>query len=117
GVSLGGALDSHALRVAHLLGGNKESAAGLEITDGGLRLRFVDDRIVAWGGGTFDARVGSRVLPAGHPGLIHAAEDFSIGPPAIGCRAWIAISGGIDVPIVLGSRAADLKGGFGGING
>jgi antagonist of KipI len=117
GVSLGGALDSHALRVANLLVGNKESAAGLEITFGGLRLRFTDDRIVAWGGGNFDARVASTTLPAGHPGLVHAGEDFSIESPAIGCRAWMAISGGIDVPIVLGSRAADLKGGFGGVNG
>ena len=46
GVSLGGALDTHALRVANLLAGNDESAAGLEVTFGGLRLRFPDDRIV-----------------------------------------------------------------------
>ena len=47
GVSLGGALDSHALRVANLLVGNDESQAGLEITLGGLRIRFDDERTVA----------------------------------------------------------------------
>jgi antagonist of KipI len=117
GVPLGGALDAHALRVANLLSGNEESAAGLEITFGGLRLRCADDRIVAWCGGEFNARIGSTALPSGHPGLVRGGEEFSIETPAIGCRAWIAISGGIDAPIVLGSRSADLKGGFGGVNG
>src|SRR5436309_15586151 len=109
GVSPGGALDPHALRVANLLVGNQESAAGLEVTFGGLRLRFADDRIVAWCGGDFEARVGSFSLAAGHPALVRSGEDFSIESPAIGCRAWIAISGGINVPVVLGSRATDLK--------
>jgi allophanate hydrolase subunit 2 len=117
GVSLGGALDPHALRVASLLVGNEESAAGLEITFGGLRLRFTDDRIVAWCGGNFEARIGSTNLPSGHPALVHSGEDLSIESPAIGCRGWVAISGGIEVPVVLGSRSADLKAGFGGING
>ena len=117
GVSLGGALDTHALRVANLLAGNDESAAGLEITFGGLRLRFADDRIVVWSGGDFDAHIGSTSVAAGHPALVRAGEEFSIESPALGCRAWLAISGGIDVPIVLGSRSGDLKAGFGGVKG
>src|SRR6266849_5599859 len=76
GVSVGGALDSHALRVANLLVGNDESAAGLEITLGGLRLRFADERLVAWGGGEFDARLGSRSLPAGHAALIGNDDEL-----------------------------------------
>jgi len=117
GVSLGGALDPHALRVANLLAGNEESAAGLEITFGGLRLRFTEDRIVVWGGGNFNARIGSTSLPAGHPALVRAGEEFSIDSPTCGCRAWLAISGGIDVPLVLGSRSGDLRAGFGGVKG
>jgi antagonist of KipI len=117
GVSLGGALDPHALRVANLLAGNDESAAGLEITFGGLRLRFSDKRIVVWCGGEFKARIDSTPIDAGHPALVRAGEEFSIGSPALGCRAWVAISGGIDVPLVLGSRATDLRAGFGGVDG
>lgn len=117
GVSLGGALDPHALRVANLLAGNEETAAGLEITFGGLRLRFTDERIVAWCGGDFEARIGSTTVPAGHPALVRAGEEFSIGSPTSGCRAWLAISGGIDVPLVLGSRSGDLRTGFGGVRG
>ena len=117
GVSLGGALDPHALRVANLLAGNDESAAGLELTFGGLRLRFADDRIVVWCGGDFNARLGSTSIAAGHPALVRGGEEFSIESPTCGCRAWLAISGGIDVPIVLGSRSGDLRAGFGGIKG
>src|SRR5437588_8537103 len=117
GVSLGGALDAHALRVANLLVGNDEAAAGLEITFGGLRLRFADDRIIVWCGGDFEARIGSITLAPGHPALVRGGEEFSIQNPSAGCRAWLAISGGIDVPLVLGSRSGDLRAGFGGIRG
>jgi antagonist of KipI len=117
GVSVGGALDSHALRVANLLVGNDESSAGLEITFGGMQLRSDDDRIVAWSGGEFDARVGSAAVPPGHPFLLCDGEELTIDRPKVGCRGWLAISGGIDVPIVLGSRSTDLRGNFGGFEG
>jgi antagonist of KipI len=117
GVSLGGALDAFALRVANLLAGNEESAAGLELTLGGLHLRFADERIVAWCGGEFDVRVGSTSLPAGHAALINAGEELKFNHPKTGCRCWLAISGGIDVPIVLGSRSTELRATFGGLEG
>lgn len=117
GVSLGGALDSFALRVANLLVGNEESAAGLEITLNGLQLRFADERIVAWCGGEFDVRVGSTSVPAGHAALMNAGEELKFNHPKTGCRCWIAISGGIDVPTVLGSRSTDLRASFGGFEG
>src|SRR5439155_8256607 len=78
GVSLGGALDTHGLRVANLLVGNEESAAGLEVTFGGLQLRFADERLVAWGGGEFEVHSGSTSLPAGHPGVIRGGEELVI---------------------------------------
>jgi antagonist of KipI len=117
GVSVGGALDGYALRVANLLAGNDESAAGLEITFGGLQLRFADERIVAWCGGEFDVRVGSTSLPAGHAALIRAGEELACDRPKRGCRSWLAISCGIDVPVVLGSRSTDLRASFGGFDG
>src|SRR5438046_3340853 len=117
GVSLGGALDPHGLRVANLLAGNDESAAGLEITFGGLQLQFDDERVVAWCGGEFDVRARSTSLPAGHAVHIHAGEELRLDRPKIGCRAWLAISGGVDVPIVLGSRSTDLRANFGGFEG
>jgi antagonist of KipI len=117
GVSLGGALDSFGLRVANLLVENDVGAAGLEITFGGLQLQFTDERVVAWCGGEFNVRIGSRVLPAGHACLVSAGEQLKFGPPQNGCRSWLAISGGIEVPVVLGSRSTDLRANFGGFQG
>jgi antagonist of KipI len=117
GVSTSGALDSFALRVANLLVGNDEGAAGLEITLGGLQLRFEDERIVAWCGGEFDVQIGSRALPAGHVAHLQAGEELKFGRAQIGCRCWLAISGGIDVPVVLNSRSTDLRANFGGLEG
>jgi antagonist of KipI len=117
GVSTSGALDPFALRVANLLVGNNEGTAGLEITLGGLQLRFNDERIVAWCGGEFDVRIGSRPLPAGHVAHLQAGDESKFGRAQIGCRCWLAISGGVDVPIVLGSRSTDLRANFGGFAG
>ena len=117
GVSTSGALDTFALRVANLLVGNDEGAAGIEITLGGLQLRFNDERIVAWCGGEFDVHVGSKALAAGHAAFVPAGEELKFGSPRIGCRAWLAISGGVDVPIALGSHSTDLRAQFGGFEG
>jgi antagonist of KipI len=117
GISIGGALDSQAMRVANALVGNEDSAAGLEATLGNLRLRFDDQRIVAWCGGAFVVRVGNRDLPPGRAGLIAKDEELVLAAPKTGARAWLAISGGIDVPVVLGSRSTDLRGNFGGFEG
>src|SRR6266705_4953115 len=101
GISTSGALDTFALRVANLLVGNDEGTAGLEITLGGLQLRFDDERIVAWCGGEFDVHIGSTALPAGHTAFLRAGEEVKFGRPQIGCRCCLAVSGGIDVPLVL----------------
>jgi antagonist of KipI len=117
GVSVGGALDPFALRVANALVGNEDGAAGLEATLGTLRLRFDDQRIVAWCGGGFTARLGDEELPPGHAGLVANDDELVLTAPASGSRAWFAISGGVNVPLVLGSRSTDLRGNFGGFEG
>jgi antagonist of KipI len=80
-------------------------------------LRFEDERLAAWCGGEFDVRVGSTALPAGHEAHVQAGERLKFGRPQTGCRAWLAVSGGIDVPVMLGSRSTDLRAGFGGHQG
>lgn len=117
GVSVGGALDLCAGRVANLLVGNSEDAALLEITLGGARLRFDDDRRVAWCGGAFPARIAEKEFPAGRVAVAKRDEELEFPAPARGCRAWVAISGGVDVPLILGSRSTDLRSGFGGFAG
>ena len=117
GVSTSGALDSFALRVANLLVGNEDGAAGLEITFGGLQLRFQDERIVAWCGGQFDVQIGSWPLLTGRVARLQAGDELKFGRAQIGCRCWLAVSGGLDVAPILGSRSTDLRANFGGLDG
>jgi antagonist of KipI len=115
GVSLGGALDPHGLRVANLLVGNEPGAAALELTLGRVHLRFEDDRLIAWCGGRFEVAVAGTPVAPGRAALVRAGEEMSI--TAEHGRAWLAFSGGVDVPLVLRSRSTDLRSGFGGADG
>ncbi|MEO5720846.1 MAG: biotin-dependent carboxyltransferase family protein, partial [Chthoniobacterales bacterium] len=114
GVSLGGALDPHALAVANLLVGNEVAVAGIEATLGELLIGFHDERVVSWTGGDFLVQRGGDEIPVGHPALVQAGEELSLTAPRENGRAWLGISGGIEVPLMLGSRSTDLRSGFGG---
>src|SRR5205823_285302 len=97
--------------------GNEDTAAGLEATLGKVRLQFDDVRVVAWCGGPFTVSLGNETLPPGHAARIEKGEELVMKAPKPGARAWLAISGGIVVAPVLGSRSTDLRGNFGGHKG
>jgi antagonist of KipI len=115
GVALAGALDPVSLRLMNLVVGNDQGAAGLEIASGHVRLEFDDERLIAWCGGEFEVLAGGRPIPQLHCARISAGTVCEI--QAKRGRAWLAISGGIDVPEILGSRSTDLRAHFGGQNG
>jgi KipI family sensor histidine kinase inhibitor len=118
GVAPGGAADPAALAVANLLVGNAETAAGLEILLRGPRLRFADARVVVWlGDAEVSVQAGDLAIPRGRPVRLPAGSELVVGTVRNGLRIWLAISGGIAVAPVLGSRATDLRGGFGGFDG
>jgi antagonist of KipI len=117
GVSHGGALDFRAAQIANLLVSNPAEAGLLEITLGAVQLRFADARRVAWCGGEFTVQIGETNVPAGRPAIVRPGELLKIGASPCGCRAWLAIGGGVEVPAVLGSRSTDLRSGFGGYKG
>jgi antagonist of KipI len=116
GVTPGGALDPVSFRLANLLVGNFECTAGLECVSGRLRLRFHDERILAWSGGEFEVRIRGKGVPVLHSVRVSSDAEIEILPQR-GGRAWLAISGGINVPEILGSRATDLRAHFGGWEG
>lgn len=117
GVGCAGALDAYSLRIANLLVGNRAGAAALEITLAGPRLRFERALRIALCGADIDAHVGELALPGWRPIDLPAHSELAIGHCRRGARAYLAIAGGIDVPLVLGSAATDLRGGFGGLDG
>ena len=94
-----------------------KAAAGLEITLGGLQLRFEDERVVAWCGGEFDVHVGSTTLPAGHAACVCSWRRIEIRPASNWLPMLAGDLGRIDVGVVLGSRSTDLRAQFGGFEG
>lgn len=117
GVGRSGAMDLPALEIANLLVGNNRDAAGIEIALFPFRLRFERDAVFAFAGADCPARLGEREVPAWWAMNAAAGDVLTLGLPRSGARAVLAFQGGIDVPLLLGSRATDLKSAFGGLEG
>ena len=119
GVGVSGAADRAALRRANRLVGNEETAAGLEVTFGGLALRFEPDAgaatsaVVAVTGAPTPVRVGNRPGDLLRAVVVPAGGELRLGTPASGLRTYVAVRGGIAVDAVLGSRATDTVAGLG----
>lgn len=118
GVPLGGAADPRALATANRLVGNDMTAAGLEISFSGPALRFPSGGVVALIGARFVAGRSSAAPVAWSETLVlNAGEVLDLGAATGGCRCWLAIRGGVDVPEVMGSKSTFLPSGFGGYQG
>lgn len=113
GVGRSGAADPGALRLANRLVGNPESAACLELTFGGIRLRCASGGTLALAGAPCPVRVGGRDAAVHTPISVSAGEEVHVGRPSAGLRTYLAVRGGIDVPAVLGSRSTDVLAGLG----
>jgi len=114
GVSAGGAMDDRSARLANLLVGNGEGEAVLELTLAGGTFLAERDLAIALCGADLSARLDGEPLPANRPVFVAKGATVRFGPAARGCRAYLAIAGGIDVPRVLGGRGTDAKAGLGG---
>jgi biotin-dependent carboxylase uncharacterized domain len=117
GISRCGALDKPALVTANLLVGNEANAAALEITLGQLTVEFTRDGWFALTGAGCDARLDGKAVWSGWRQWASAGQTLTLGRPVHGIRSYLAVAGGIDVPLVLGSRSTDLKVGVGGLEG
>jgi KipI family sensor histidine kinase inhibitor len=111
GVPLGGAADPLSLRLANLIVGNDETAAGLECTLVGPELTFECDAVVALCGADFSG------LPRSRPISVAAGETISLGHARHGCRGALAIAGGIQTQPCLGSRSTYVPALLGGLTG
>lgn len=108
GVAGSGAADRPSLRLANRLVGNREDQAALEITFGGLALRFERATTVALAGAPCEVRVGGRHRDMHAPVPVAAGETLELGMPSRGVRTYLAVRGGLAVTPILGSRATDL---------
>jgi antagonist of KipI len=111
GVPVGGGADTFALRVANLLVGNPEGVPALEITLLGPEIEFAEGAWVASGGARFAG------VPAWRPFRVGPGERLRFGERIEGCRCYLAVSGGFDVPSVLGGAGTNLAAAIGGFGG
>ena len=120
GVGTSGAMDDLALAAGNLMLGNPVGAAGIEIPVFPFKLRFGADCAFALTGADCDARLDERSLLPWWTHRARAGEVLALGVPKgpmRASRALLCLSGGVDVPEVLGSRSTQLRGAFGGHEG
>ncbi|MBX4901168.1 biotin-dependent carboxyltransferase family protein [Rhizobium bangladeshense] len=114
GVTASGAMDPLSVRIGNILVGNEENAAVIEVQTFPFRLRFEQRAVFTVTGADGNPDLdGSELLPW----CAYAAEAGQVlelkQPPRL-ARAYIALGGGLDIPVVMGSRSTSLRGGFGG---
>jgi antagonist of KipI len=117
GVPPAGPMDPWAHRLANALVGNGGTAATLEITLMGPELEFEDERFVAVAGAQFAIDVDGQGQTPNNAFLVPAGARLHVGQRRAGARGYLAVSGGIAVPGVLGSRSTHLVSRMGGMAG
>lgn len=117
GIIVSGAMDLMALKIGNLLLGNPEQTAGLECTLQGPELLFESNQLIAITGGDLSPQINDAPVKMWRPHFIKKGNVLKFGAAIRGCRAYITVFGGFDIPVVLGSGATYLKAGFGGWEG
>ena len=114
GVPPSGPMDDFAFRLANRIVGNDEAAAGLEFTLQGPTLRFHSDALIALTGADCPATLDGEAVSYWQPVAVKAGQTLTLGRAQSGCRCYLAVRNGFDVPQYLGSRSTFSLGQFGG---
>ncbi len=118
GIPPSGPMDDWSHRLVNRIVGNSESAATLECTLAGPKLRFHSDMTIALGGADMNAALDGHAVPYWEEIEAHAGQILTLDRVAgAGMRTYLAVRGGFDAPLYLGSRATFSLGGFGGQTG
>lgn len=117
GVPVAGAMDSFSAMVANRLVGNPDQAAVLELTLKGSELQFEQDSVIAITGADLSPTINGGTVPLWQSILVPHGGRLRFGQQRTGTRAYLAIAGGIDVPLVLGSRSTHCASETGGLGG
>lgn len=118
GVPPSGPMDHLAFRIGNKLAGNFEGVAGLEITLIGPKLKFNADTVIAITGAPIETTLDGVPIAMWQSHQVKAGSVLSLGKVInVGCRAYLAVKGGFDVPDYLGSKSTFTLGQFGGHGG
>ena len=117
GLPVAGAMDNYAYLAANILAGNPPGAAALEMTLGGGTFRFTRDSYAAICGADMQGLLNGQPLRSWTACFVPAGSTIELKFALNGCRTYLAVSGGLDTPVVLGSRSTFTRGGLGGYEG
>lgn len=117
GVIVSGAMDTFAHKSANILVGNQELEATLEMTVIGAALQFDLDTLISICGANMSPTINGISVPMWRPVLVRAGESLHFGSSRIGCRCYLGVAGGFDVPLEMNSYATYLRAGIGGLKG
>ncbi len=117
GIGQAGVMDTDAYEAGARLTGNRGDEAVIEMTLIGASFRFEEEAVIALTGADMDARLNDRYLPPYLACAVRPGDSLTLAMAKYGCRGYLSVSGGFDVPYVLGSRSTDLKCGIGGLSG
>lgn len=117
GIPQGGAMDALSASAGNALVGNSPDDAVLECSYMGPKLLFSDDAVVAVTGAPVTAFVDGEEVPEWTRFEVPAGANVSFGIIGGGSRFYISVRGGIDIPVVLGSRPTYPAGRIGGHEG
>ena len=117
GVSVTGAMDLQSHRLANLIVGNEEDFATLEMTLMGPTIVFESPCCICLAGADMDARCDDRRVVPYRPIVVRAGQTLRLGTARSGVRAYLAVYGGWDIPVVMGSQSTYLRAKLGGWKG
>jgi biotin-dependent carboxylase-like uncharacterized protein len=117
GVAPSGALDRVALRIANLLVDNPESEAVLEVTLPGFAAVVLTDAVMAATGADLGWCRNGRPLKGWRSHHLQKGDTIAFTELNAGCRAYLAVGGGLKVPEIMGSKSTNLSSAFGGLEG
>ena len=117
GIPPSGAFDAFSLKVGNLLLRNELGEAGLEVLGVGLQLKALSHMSIAVTGGDLCPKLNGEDIEMWRVIGLYEGDILTFSKVKNGCRAYVTVSGGIDVPLLLGSKSTFLRGGMGGYEG
>ncbi len=117
GMVVSGAMDSYSHRTANLLVENPLFEAVLEVCLSGLEMEFLDDSVIAITGGNISPVINYEKALMWKSLYVRAGDKLSFGKVVSGCRSYVAIAGGLKVPLFLNSKSVYLRGAVGPFKG
>lgn len=117
GFTQSGAMDSKAMSTANILVGNEPECAVIETTLLGITAEFTENTVIALSGGDFSAAINGTPIKRNKAYAVNAGDTLAMSYAKSGVRGYLAVSGGFDVPEVMGSRSTNLKSQIGGFFG